>query len=158
MTVIPALMISISGGMIVTRASSDNRLGVEFQKQIFGTSQPLLLASGVLIALALFPGLPKIPFLLLGAGLGHGRLADEAERGDAKQTAGRRPPKPKPQKENLEDLLRVEPLAVEVGVGLVKFIADGANSPLLRRIAGIRKQLATDLGLSAARRARVPTI
>ena len=43
-------MISISGGMIVTRASSDNRLGVEFQRQIFGTPQPLMLASGVLIA------------------------------------------------------------------------------------------------------------
>ena len=69
-TVIPALMISISGAMIITRASSENRLGVEFQKQIFGAYQPLLLASGVLIALAAFPGLPKIPFLLLGGGLG----------------------------------------------------------------------------------------
>ena len=69
-TVIPALMISISGGLIVTRASSDARLGAEFQKQVFGNPQPLLLASGVLIALALFPGLPKIPFLLLGGGLG----------------------------------------------------------------------------------------
>src|SRR6202012_1525592 len=69
-TVIPALMISISGGLITTRASSDNRLGVEFQKQMFGASQPLFLSSGVLIALAAFPGLPKIPFLLLGSGLG----------------------------------------------------------------------------------------
>jgi flagellar biosynthesis protein FlhA len=45
-TVIPALMISISGGLIVTRASSDARLGAEFHKQIFGNSQPLLLAAG----------------------------------------------------------------------------------------------------------------
>src|SRR5258706_1652718 len=69
-TVIPALMISISGGLIVTRTSSDSRLSVDFQKQVFGNPQPLLLASGVLLALALFPGLPKIPFLLLGAGMG----------------------------------------------------------------------------------------
>src|SRR5579884_962614 len=69
-TVIPALMISISGGMITTRASSENRLGVEFQKQIFGAAQPMMLSSGVLIALALFPALPHIPFLLLGSGLG----------------------------------------------------------------------------------------
>ena len=69
-TVIPALMISISGAMIITRASSENRIGVEFQKQVFGAYPPLLLASGVLIALAAFPGLPKIPFLLLGGGLG----------------------------------------------------------------------------------------
>src|SRR5580693_6736013 len=54
-TVIPALMISISGAMIVTRASSDATLGAEFKKQIFGSAQPLLLAAGVLVALALLP-------------------------------------------------------------------------------------------------------
>jgi len=69
-TVIPALMISISGGLIVTRTSSDSRLSVDFQKQVFGNPQPLMLAAGVLVALAAFPGLPKIPFLLLGAGVG----------------------------------------------------------------------------------------
>src|SRR5512146_307603 len=69
-TVIPALMISISAGLIVTRASSDARLGSEFHKQIFGNSQPLLLAAGVLCALAVLPGMPKLPFLLLGGGAG----------------------------------------------------------------------------------------
>src|SRR5690349_20674108 len=69
-TVIPALMISISGGLIVTRASSDERLGVDFRKQVFGAPQPLLLGAGVLLVLAVFPGLPKVPFLLLGAGIG----------------------------------------------------------------------------------------
>src|SRR5947199_7185341 len=69
-TVVPALMISISGGLIVTRASSEARVGVEFQKQLFANPQPLLLASGVLLALAAFPGLPTIPFLLFGTGLG----------------------------------------------------------------------------------------
>src|SRR5579864_5504817 len=69
-TVIPALMISISGGLIVTRASSDNNLGLDIEKQLFGVPQPLLLASGTLVVLGLFPGLPTIPFLLLGAGIG----------------------------------------------------------------------------------------
>src|SRR5438105_4353780 len=67
-TVIPALMISISGGLIVTRASSETKLGADFQKQIFSNSQPLLMASGVLIAMSAFPGLPAIPFLILGGG------------------------------------------------------------------------------------------
>jgi flagellar biosynthesis protein FlhA len=143
-TVIPALMISISGGMIITRATSENRLGVEFQKQIFGNAQPLLLASGVLIALAMFPGLPKIPFIALGAGLGTigWRMKKHAAVALPEAAAGQ----PRTQKENLEDLLRVEPLSIEVGVSLVSFISDGANSPLLRRIGNIRKQLATDLG------------
>src|SRR4051812_5070537 len=69
-TVIPALMISITGGLIVTRASSDARLGAEFKRQILNNSQPLLLAAGVLLALALLPGMPKIPFVLLGGGAG----------------------------------------------------------------------------------------
>jgi flagellar biosynthesis protein FlhA len=143
-TVIPALMISISGGMIITRATSENRLGVEFQKQIFGNAQPLLLASGVLIALAMFPGLPKIPFIFLGAGLGTigWRMKKSAAVALPEAAAGQ----PRTQKENLEDLLRVEPLSIEVGVSLVSFISDGVNSPLLRRIGNIRKQLATDLG------------
>ena len=51
-----------------------------------------------------------------------------------------------PIRENLDTLLRVEPLGVEVGLGLVKLVEGGNNSPLLRRISGIRRQLATDLG------------
>lgn len=143
-TVIPALMISVCGALIITRAGSENRLGNDFEKQIFSAAEPLLLAGGVLGAMSLFPGLPTVPFLVLGAGTGFvgwrlrlraapGREATEAET-------------PAPQRENLETLLRVEPLAVEVGLGLVRFVEGGVNSPLLRRIAGIRRQLATDLG------------
>jgi flagellar biosynthesis protein FlhA len=143
-TVIPALMISISGGMIITRASSENRLGVEFQKQLFGAPEPLLLSAVVLGVLAMLPGLPTIPFLLLGAGLGTTgwRMKKQA----AKALPGAGAEQPKIQRENLEDLLHVEPLSIEVGVSLISFISDGPNSPLLRRIGGIRKQLAAELG------------
>ena len=72
-TVIPALMISVSRRP--DRHARQFRLAGWARissKQIFGKSQPLLLAGGVLIAMAAFPGLPKIPFLLLGAGAGFG--------------------------------------------------------------------------------------
>src|SRR5271163_1906813 len=69
-TVIPALMISVSGALIVTRASSDDRLGADFSKQLFSNTQPLFLASGILLVLSVFPGLPTIPFLLMGSGIG----------------------------------------------------------------------------------------
>jgi len=142
-TVIPALMISISGALIITRASADARVGVEFRRQVFGSAQPLLLAGGVLVAMAAFPGLPKIPFLLLGAGLGTaGWRMRQKSVVEAKSAATER----EPARENLEALLKVEPLAVEVGLGLVGMAEGGLNSPLLRRIAGIRRQLATDLG------------
>ena len=148
-TVVPALMISVSGGMIVTRGTSDDRLGKDFRTQVFGAYQPLLLAGAVLIALAALPGLPKIPFVLVGAGVGgyawqqkNRRKLDVAADSLA---SGNGQPAPK-DKENVETLLKVEPLAIEVGLGLIKLVEGGANSPLLKRVSGIRRQLATDLG------------
>ena len=143
-TVIPALMISVSGGLIVTRASSDARVGVEFQKQLFGRTQPLFLSSGVLLALSAFPGLPTIPFLIMGGAVGtyawlKRQKADAAVKQQTLAPAS-------PAKENLETMLRVEPVSIEVGLGLAGLVAGGTSSPLLQRIAGIRKQLVTNLG------------
>jgi flagellar biosynthesis protein FlhA len=144
-TVIPALMISISGGLIVTRASSDNGLEADVRRQLFGQAQPLLLASGILLLLAAFPGLPKIPFLVLGGGLGYTALRmktkQEAAQDSAVSAATTAPPK-----ENIDSLLRVDPLAVEVGLGLVRLVEGGQNSALLRRIAAIRRQTVSELG------------
>lgn len=144
-TVIPALMISISGGLIVTRASSDTQLGIDFRRQLFGASQPLMLASGVLIVLAAFPGMPKVPFLVLGGSLAAGswRMRQNAVTAQSKSPDTAKAAAPK---ENLEDLLKVEPLAVGVGIGLVQLVEGGSNSPLLKRISAIRKQLAKELG------------
>jgi flagellar biosynthesis protein FlhA len=146
-TVIPALMVSVSGGLIVTRASSDNKLGSDMKKQVFSNPQPLMLSGGVLIAMAAFPGLPTLPFLILGSGVGffgwkmHQKaMLEEAvvpASGANAAASG---------KENLETLLKVEPLAIEVGLGLVKLVEGAQNSPLLRRISGIRRQMASDLG------------
>jgi flagellar biosynthesis protein FlhA len=146
-TVIPALMVSVSGGLIVTRASSDGKLGSDMKKQVFSNPQPLMLSGGVLMAMAAFPGLPTLPFLILGSGVGffgwrmHQKvLLEEA----AEPAAG--PGAAANNKDNLETLLKVEPLAIEVGLGLVKLVEGAQNSPLLRRISGIRRQMATDLG------------
>jgi flagellar biosynthesis protein FlhA len=143
-TVIPALMVSVSGGLIVTRAGSDRNLGSEMRRQVFSYPQPLLLSGGVLVAMAAFPGLPTLPFLLLGVSAGYAgwRIRQKTVTAQKTSPAG----EPKPVRESLETLLRVEPLAVEGGLGLVKLVDGAQNSPLLRRIAGIRRQMATDLG------------
>lgn len=143
-TVIPALMISVSGGLVVTRAGSDSRLSTDVAKQVFSRPQPLLLAAGVLVVLAAFPGLPKIPFLVLAGVVGYGGWQIRQKAVSDEKLAS--PAPAAQQKENLETLLKVEPLAVEVGLGLVKFVDGGQNSPLLRRIGAIRRQLASDLG------------
>jgi flagellar biosynthesis protein FlhA len=144
-TVIPALMISISGGLVVTRASSDNRLGADFSRQVFGHVEPLALASGVLVVLAFFPGFPAFPFLMLSAAVGTVAWYRNREA-RAGAAAGAAAAAPAPPRESLEALLRVEPLAVEVGLGLVKLVEGAQSSPLLRRIGSIRRQLAGELG------------
>ena len=143
-TVVPALMISVSGGLIVTRATSESRVSEDFRKQLFGKAEPLLLASGVLVALAAFPGMPTIPFLLLGGGLGTAawKMRQKTVTSVKNETAPVLPAA----KDNLETLLRVEPVAIEVGIGLVNLVAGGASSPLLKKIAGIRHQFVTNLG------------
>lgn len=144
-TVIPALMISISGALIVTRASSDSGLEADVRAQLFSDSQPLLLASGVLLAMAAFPGLPKIPFLCIGGGIGLLAWRMKQREGEAtEQKATADPAGPTP--ENVENLLRVDPLSVEVGLGLIRLVEGGQSSPLLRRIASIRRQIAGELG------------
>lgn len=141
-TVIPALMISVSGALIVTRTGSEDSLGAEFKKQVLGSSQPLLLAAGVLTVLSAFPGLPTLPFLMLGGGLGAvgWRMRQKSVAAAGVSTALAKP------KENLDGLLKVEPLSIEVGLGVVNLVERGNDSPLLQRVAAIRRQLATQLG------------
>jgi flagellar biosynthesis protein FlhA len=149
-TVIPALMVSVSGGLIVTRASSDQKLGSDVQLQLLSNPKPLLLSGGVLMTMALFPGLPTLPFLSMGAGVAYAgwRLQQRLEAAPAAATpAGAKTAGgAAAAKDSVEALLKVEPLAVEVGLALVGLVEGGQQSPLLRRIAGIRRQIASELG------------
>src|SRR5215470_7165203 len=69
-TAIPALLVSMSGGLITTRAAAESHLGEEVATQLFARSRPLLVAAGLLVILAAIPGLPKLSFLIVAALLG----------------------------------------------------------------------------------------
>jgi len=144
-TVIPALMVSISGGLIVTRGGSDEPLGTHVQRQIFGNGTPLLLAAGMLFLLSLIPGLPKLPFLVVGGVVGAVGWRIEANK-QRESEAPAPPPSATEVKESMEGLLRVDPISISLGLGLVGMIQGGPEAPLLKRINGIRKQLALGLG------------
>jgi flagellar biosynthesis protein FlhA len=147
-TVIPALMVSVSGGLIVTRGSSDQKLGSDVQTQLLSNPQPLMLSGGVLLLMSILPGMPALPFLAMGSGVAYAGWKLRQKLDEAPEVAASTPQagSQAPAKDSLESLLKVEPLAVEVGLGLVKLVEGGVNSPLLRRIAGIRRQMAADLG------------
>lgn len=144
-TIIPSLLISVSGGVITTRAAGDKSLGIDFTKQVFGRPEPLLIAAGVLGAMAIVPGLPTVPFLALGSGVGaigwRLRGGEETER---KALAAPKPPAA--QEDSVESLLRVEPLGLEVGLGLVRMVDSEQGGILIRKIAGVRRTLASELG------------
>ncbi len=144
-TIVPSLLISVSGGVITTRAAGEARLGVDFSRQMFLKPEPLLIASSVLGAMALVPGLPTAPFLVLGGGVG--ALGWRLRGAGAEQKALPAAQEAKPaEKEGVDSLLRVEPLAIEVGLGLVSMVDSEQGGSLIRRIAGVRRQLASELG------------
>ncbi len=144
-TVVPALLISVSGGILTTRAAGESRLGVDFGKQLMMRPEPLLIASGVMCSMAVVPGLPAVPFLALGGGVGAlGWRLRKQQQADENAPALAAPATT--EQEPVESLLRVDPLAIEVGLGLVKIVDSGQGGSLLKRISGVRRQLAAELG------------
>jgi flagellar biosynthesis protein FlhA len=150
-TMIPSLLVSMAGGMVVTRATSDSTLSVDVGRQILSRRIPLWVAAGVMLSLAAVPGLPKVSFLLLAAGAAF--LAWRApkfaaatallELGDKK--AGKEKEKEK-DKESVEDLLKLDELSLEVGYGLVPLVDQNQGGQLLARVRALRQNLAQQLG------------
>ncbi|MBU0965834.1 MAG: flagellar biosynthesis protein FlhA [Proteobacteria bacterium] len=150
---IPSLIISTSAGIIVSRAASEDSMGKELIKQFGRQPQALAVSSGIILIFGLIPGLPHIPFLILGVGMGW--LAwiafqsmaaelteDEIAAEKRKETA---PPLGSP--ETVEALLPLDTLELEVGYGLIPLVDESQEGDLLERIRGIRRQFAIDMGL-----------
>ena len=146
-TLIPSLLVSVAGGIVVTRTTSGTSVGVEFGKQLFGRKMPLRIAAGVMFALALIPGLPKLSFFLLAALTAY--LASRAPKAispDAK-TAELVSDKKKPDpQQQIESLLKLDELSLEVGYALVPLVDQAQGGQLLQRIRALRRHLALQLG------------
>ncbi|MBS1818568.1 MAG: flagellar biosynthesis protein FlhA [Acidobacteria bacterium] len=149
-TAIPALLVSMSGGLITTRAAAESHLGDEVAVQLLARARPLAVASAVLVGLALIPGLPKLAFLLvagmLGAAAYANRSAVEGASGEAEpsaQTAAGGGPSP----DALDAAAAVDALSVEVGYALVSIVDEKQGGTLLNRIRAIRRQVANETGI-----------
>jgi flagellar biosynthesis protein FlhA len=142
-TAIPALLVSMAGGLITTRAASESHLGEEVAGQLLAGTRPMAVAAGVLTSLALVPGLPKLSFLLVAAVMGAAAWANR-QRDEAAEDAAA---VPAPAPDAADTVARVEPLGIEVGYALVSLVDEKQGGTLLSRVKSIRRQIATETGL-----------
>jgi len=151
-TMIPSLLVSVAGGIVVTRASSESTLGVDLGKQLLGKRRALWIAGGVMLGLALIPGLPKLSFVLMASFMvllarRVPKDADEkAEAAAVKVTATKPQAGAGPAADPFEAVLKLDELMLEVGVGLVPLVDAKQGGQLLGKVRSLRKQLAGQLG------------
>jgi flagellar biosynthesis protein FlhA len=146
--IIPSLLVSVAGGIVVTRAASDHSLGTDIGKQVFKTARPLWILGGVLFALAVIPEMPKIPFITLG-GLtmfAAWKMKPAAAAEAAKQEKAAAQKAGVPAIDPMDAVLKLDELMLEVGVGLVPLVDAKQGGQLLARVKSLRKNLAQQLG------------
>ena len=151
--ILPSLLVSVAGGIVVTRAASRESLGVNVSRQLLASPRLLRIAGGVLCAFGLIPGLPKIAFFALGGLLFYTaqKLKTEPKLDDAEESAGAPAQLGKgapgaPAAEPMDAVLKLDELMLEVGAGLVSLVDAKQGGQLLTRIKALRKNLAQQLG------------
>ncbi len=154
-SILPSLLVSVAGGIVVTRASSKDSLGVNVSRQLLGSPRLLWIGGGVLAILGLIPGLPKLSFfsiagvmMLAAWKMKTEKTAEELEGLEEpsaliKGKAGAAAP---PVMDPMESALKLDELMLEVGTGLVPLVDAKQGGQLLARVKAIRKSMASQLG------------
>jgi flagellar biosynthesis protein FlhA len=145
---VPAFLISLAAGLLVTRSSTDTNLPIEFIGQLFSRPQALAVTGGFL-GLLIFTDLPTIPLFLIAAGCLALALKLRSQRQQVKaaQEAKARAQAPPAAEQRLEDLLHVDPMEVELGARLIRLADPKRGGQLMERIQGVRQQIAAELGI-----------
>ncbi len=146
---VPALIVSTAAGLIVSRAASEASMGKEFAKQFSAQPRAMSVAGAVVLGLGLVPGLPTLPFLLLGGSVGVLSYFMEKSRKvhREKETEKLKSPAPRKTPEAIDALPPVDVLGLEVGYGLIPLVDEEQNGELLERIRSIRRQFAQEMGV-----------
>lgn len=148
-TQIPALIISTSAGIVVSRAGSESSLGKDIASQLLIQPRAIATAAAVLFALGLVPGLPTIPFAVLSIIAGTmAYVVSNAKKADLEELKSVEENKTKVKPlEKLEVLPPLDNLSLEVGYGLIPLVDMEQNGELLERIRSIRRQIAQEIGI-----------
>lgn len=148
----PALIISTASGIIVSRAGTKANLGNEVTTQLTQSPKALFIASGVLSLLAIVPGFPAFPFIILafitggvGFGITKGFNSKPEEEKDKEATEAEE--NAAPAEEKIESYLNIDQMEMEIGYGLIPLVDKSQGGDLLERITMIRRQCASELGI-----------
>lgn len=149
-TMIPSLLVTIAGGMVLTRASSSGQLDDELRTQLFARRNTLWIACGVLAIMALVPGMPKLAFLMMAGAVGMiaRRIPEDAGAADGSDALpeGKKGATALAPSDNLAELLKVDELTLEIGFQLISLVDEKQGGQMLGRVRGLRRHLATELG------------
>jgi len=150
---IPALLISVATGIIVTRAASESNLGTDITNQFMGEPKIYFIISGILSLLAFIPGLPTIPFMIL-AGIaffiGYGinaNIKNKEEEGPSPEEVKKMEEEKAKKSKDVSGLMQIDKMELLVGVSLIPLVMKDQGGDLLERIEYIRTNVALDLGI-----------
>ncbi len=151
---IPALLISVATGIIVTRSASDRDLGSDITRQVLRQRKAPMVAGAVICSFALVPGLPKLPFLFIGGiffSIGYAiRDGSPLDDEPAAATAAALPAPEEPSPASKDAVIKelpIDPLELGIGFGLVPLVDRRSGGTLVRRVSMIRRQIAGELGM-----------
>jgi flagellar biosynthesis protein FlhA len=145
---IPALVISTAAGMLVSRVTTDEDMGQQMIGQLFNRPQALILTATILGVMGLIPGMPHIAFLLLAGLLGALAyyVTKQSSTAEVQAPSREEAAAPSTQDASWEDVVPVDTLGLEVGYRLIPLVDKAQDGDLLKRIKGIRKKFAQEVG------------
>ncbi len=144
---IPALIVSTSAGIIVSRAASESGMGRDFARQFSARPEALAMAAVAIFFIGLLPGLPTLPFTVLAAGVGALAYISYRMRKELPPEEEEKPEEAPPPTEEVEALLPLDLLGIEVGYALIPLVDEAQGGDLLERIKNLRKQFALEMGI-----------
>jgi flagellar biosynthesis protein FlhA len=151
-SMIPALLMSTATGIIVTRSATEGDMGTDLIAQLGRFKQPVRIAGGAALALCLIPGLPKLPFLLVGGAflIAAARMTETPDVDEEAEAAAAAAIDAEPQPDSPEAIvekMRVDPLELEVAFDLVELVDASRGGDLLDRVKALRRKVAMETGL-----------
>ena len=141
---IPALLISTAAGLVVTRSASGTALDVQMRKQLLSNPRVLGTVGSAVTLFAFIPGMPAIPFLLLGVLLGAGAFLKSKKKNAAKSIKEPKAAEAAPVEEKVEQYLQVDPVEIEIGYGLISLVDEKQGGNLFQKISSTRKYIALE--------------